>query len=82
MSMKAVHALFDDLGGPAAVARALGVNPSTASEMKRRGSIPGEYWEDIVRDAEQRGLANVTLARIASIHASQRVARRPSREVA
>lgn len=46
--IRSVPELFDRLGGPAAVARLIGKPASTASEMKRRGSIPVEYWPTII----------------------------------
>lgn len=44
----ALDKLFGDLGGGSAVARILGVGASTASEMKRRGSIPIEHWPALI----------------------------------
>lgn len=46
--IRSVPELFDRLGGPAAVARLIGKPASTASEMKRRRSIPVEYWPVII----------------------------------
>lgn len=49
-----IAALFGLLGGTGAAARAMGVRQSTASEMKRRGSIPVAYWRTLIRAAGER----------------------------
>jgi hypothetical protein len=67
--MTSVADIFSALGGPTAVARILGVRPSTASEMKRRGSIPAEYWRDLVLAAERKGVRGIDAATLAEIHA-------------
>ena len=54
--MKDVTTIISDFGGPTAFARAIGVEPSTASEMKRRGSIPVRYWTSIIAAAKKLGL--------------------------
>lgn len=67
--METVTDVFDALGGPAAVSRALSVGSSTASEMKRRGAIPAEYWVALVRAAQESGRVNLTYETLALIHA-------------
>jgi hypothetical protein len=67
--MNTLADIFAAFGGPAAVARILDVGPSTASEMKRRRSIPPEYWLRLVREAERRGLPDITTDALATIHA-------------
>jgi hypothetical protein len=69
VSMKSVSDIFSAFGGPSAVARVLRVKPSTASEMKRRGSIPAEYWRDLVDAAESRAIGGITAMALAEIHA-------------
>lgn len=54
--MESVANIFDALGGNVVAAKALGVNYSTATEMKRRGSIPVQYWERLVREAKPLGV--------------------------
>lgn len=50
--------IITDLGGPSAVARALGVpDYSTVSSWGRRNSIPVNYWPGLLTLAEQRGVA-------------------------
>ncbi|MGO4171591.1 carph-isopro domain-containing protein [Bosea sp. TAF32] len=67
--MRTVADVFDALGGPAAVSRVLSVGGSTASEMKRRGAIPPEYWVMLVDAAQQVGRPDVTYEALAFIHA-------------
>ena len=65
--LRTVANVFDALGGTTAVARALGVGTSTASEIKRRGRIPVEYWEELIGLARKlcvRGLDADALMRI------------------
>jgi hypothetical protein len=47
--MSSVTTIFEVLGGPTKAARLLDVGISTASEMKRRGSIPVKYWPKLVK---------------------------------
>ena len=49
--------LFAKLGGTGAAARAMDVGQSTASEMKRRRSIPVTYWPSLIRAAASKGFA-------------------------
>ena len=67
--MIAIHDIFDVLGGPAAVARELRIKPSTASEMKRRGSIPAEYWAELAAIAERRRHPEINADLLAALHA-------------
>jgi uroporphyrinogen-III synthase len=61
--MNTVAEIIDRLGGGANVARILAVGPSTASEMKRRGSIPPAYWPALLASEKGReiGLTAETL---------------------
>lgn len=72
--MKSVDDIFKEFGGPTAVAGALDIGVSTASEMRRRASIPGRYWHALEKAARSRGKTKVTLETIARIHAQNRVA--------
>ncbi len=67
--MESVAAIFVAFGGSAAVARILNVGPSTASEMKRRASIPAEYWPELVQEASRRGIEGLTLESLATLYA-------------
>jgi hypothetical protein len=46
--------LIDTLGGPAKFGRIIGRGASTASEMKRRESIPVEHWPVLIASPEGR----------------------------
>lgn len=69
-----VAAVFDVMGGVTSVAKMLAVGVSTASEMKRRGRIPAEYWRDIVRAAHKLGHPEITADLLADLHAREPVA--------
>lgn len=77
--MKTVSDIFDLFGGNAAVARVLNVIPSTASEMKRRESVPVEYWPALVDEAKRIGRSDVTLEAIAIVMAEAGARRRLDR---
>jgi hypothetical protein len=62
-----VAEIFDALDGPANVARALGVGQSTASEMKRRRSIPVGHWPALMAAAARRGV-EIDEASLVRIH--------------
>jgi hypothetical protein len=56
------------MGGTTAVARALRVGTSTASEIKRRGRIPAEYWEELIAAAHRLGIVGVDADALVRIH--------------
>jgi hypothetical protein len=66
--MQSVSTIFETLGGPTRVARMLDVGFTTASEMKRRGSIPVKYWPRLVAACESQGIEGVTYQRLVEIH--------------
>jgi hypothetical protein len=66
--MQTVSEIFDAFGGPSSVSRVLGVNPSTASEMKRRKSIPVPYWPLLVQAASERGLSEISYEVLVRAH--------------
>lgn len=68
-TIKRVADVFEIMGGTTAMARVLAVGVSTASEIKRRGRIPAEYWRDIVRTAAERGHPEITADLLARLHA-------------
>lgn len=70
--LKSVADIFEVMGGTTAMARVLAVGISTASEIKRRGRIPTEYWRDIVRAAATRGHPEITAELLADLHARDR----------
>lgn len=71
-----VFALF---GSNVKLAEALTVGPSTVSEMKRRNSIPVEYWPALVEAARSLDKNDLTLERMAIVSA-EAAKRRPVRE--
>jgi len=66
-----IDTLFDRLGGASAVARLIGKGASTASEMKRRGSIPVRYWGPIL-DSETGREYRLTPADMVRLNTSRR----------
>lgn len=64
--MRTVVDLFETFGGPAAVGRIIARRASTASEMKRRRSVPTRYWPALISAAREKGidLDEATLVRI------------------
>ena len=44
----------------------LSIEYGTAKAMRRRSSIPPEYWLAMVRSADARGIAEVTLEALAA----------------
>ena len=64
-----VPELIDAFGGPTGFAKVIEKNPSTASEMKRTGSIRVPYWPAIVAAAAANPkIKGVTLESIAKMH--------------
>ncbi|WP_416339776.1 carph-isopro domain-containing protein [Paracoccus sp. (in: a-proteobacteria)] len=59
---------MDAFGGTAAFGRVLGKGQSTASEMKRRGSIPVAHWPRIIMAARECGIAGVTPDLLMRLH--------------
>lgn len=51
--MTTVESIFQAFGGPAAVAKAIGVTTEHAASMRRRRSIPVRYWPALL---EKSGL--------------------------
>lgn len=71
--MKTVGNLFDDLGGSSAVAKGIGVGQSTASEMRRRNSIPVKHWPKLISFAASRG-KTIDAAMLVTIHVGGEIA--------
>jgi hypothetical protein len=66
-----VPELIDAFGGPTAFSVVIGKNPSTASEMKRSGSIKPGYWPKIVEAAASRGIRGVTYEHLTMMHVDE-----------
>lgn len=65
--MNSLKDLVDEFGGTTAFAASIQVNVSTASEMKRRGSVPVRYWPLLIAAAGERGLP-LTYDQLVAIH--------------
>lgn len=50
-----VFDIFREIGGPTKFAKAMGLKPSAASEMKRRNSIPVPYWPELIKVMKAEG---------------------------
>lgn len=46
--MRSVAEIIDRFGGNSKFAAVIGKGPSTASEMRRRKSIPVDYWPKLI----------------------------------
>lgn len=69
--LNSVDDVFTAFGGPTTVARALALKSvSTASEMRRRRSIPVDYWQRLVEVAPDFGVAGLTYEKLVSMHTS------------
>lgn len=64
------------------MADALSVGTSTVSEMKRRKSIPVEYWPALVDAARGKGREDLTLEKLAIISADAARRRKMAKEAA
>lgn len=54
------------------LAREVGVDYQTARQWHLRNSIPSEYWCDLVRVAQERGLDQISVDLLATIKAAER----------
>jgi hypothetical protein len=75
--MLTVEAIFDAYGGPAALARAIGVTTEHAASMRRRKSIPVRYWPALLDVAQTRpALRHITSEALVAVSAARRRTRR------
>lgn len=63
--------IIDLWSSRAELAREVGVDYQTARQWHLRNSIPSEYWCDLVRAAQERGL-EVSVDLLATIKATER----------
>ena len=63
-----VDRVIDALGGTNGVAEALGLNPSTVSSWRARGSIPADRWLDLAGLADGKCLGGLTVQTLAVLH--------------
>ncbi len=67
--MKTIPEFIEALGGNAEISRRLGKrNTSTVSEMKRRSSIPNQYWPAFIELAAEKGLKGVDANYLLTLH--------------
>ncbi|MDO6966948.1 carph-isopro domain-containing protein [Rhizobium alvei] len=78
--IETVDDIVSVLGGNASMARVICKGPSAVSEMKRRDSIPVEYWPAIVAECATLGRDDITLEAIATVMANAAMRRRGGRE--
>lgn len=67
--MNTVEDVFLSFDGTSALASALQVKLSAASEMRRRGSIPVRYWPRLVDAARERNVDGISYDVLVHIHA-------------
>ena len=72
--MNTIPDLIDAFGGNTKFGAVIGKNGSTASEMKRRGSIPIEYWPAIIRAANERGFIGIDNDKLVALHLREKAA--------
>lgn len=75
-----IQSVFPVFGKLADMARVLEVGPSTVSEMRRRNSIPVEYWPRLVEEAERIGRNDLTLEKLVEVTAEQARKQKLSRQ--
>ncbi|QUS40596.1 hypothetical protein RPMA_18440 [Tardiphaga alba] len=66
--MNTIDEVFAAFSGTSAFAAALGLNLSTASEMRRRSSIPVRYWPKLVDAARERAIDGITFDTLVAMH--------------
>jgi hypothetical protein len=69
------RAVIDRFGGVAAFADATGMQPNTAKVARQRNSLSVQWFAKVARVAEDRGLSDVTLERLAELAEERRSAR-------
>lgn len=60
LDMDSIESLFAQFDGPKGIARVIGKGHSTASEMKRRRSIPVEYWRMLIESEKGQEIGLTT----------------------
>jgi hypothetical protein len=68
LAMNTVNDIFLELGGTGAVAKAISVGHSTASEMRRRQSIPVKYWPALIDHAQACGKPEIDTDMLVRVH--------------
>lgn len=71
--MNTIDEVFAGFSGTSAFAAAMGLNLSTASEMRRRSSIPVRYWPKLVEAARERGIEGISFDSLVAMHVPEQV---------
>jgi hypothetical protein len=71
-NLNSFQAVIEAFGGPTKYAAAIGVRGFHAQSMSTRDSIPPAYWDDTVSAASERGIAGVTLKKLAELAKAKR----------
>ncbi|MBR0693617.1 carph-isopro domain-containing protein [Bradyrhizobium lablabi] len=71
---KTISELIDAFGGATKFAEVIDKIPSTASEMKRSGSIRPRYWPKIIEAAAARGIEGVSPESLMQMHLNEEAA--------
>lgn len=66
--MNSIPDIIDEIGGSSKLAEWLHIKPSTASEMKRRQSIPVKYWPSLVDQCRDHGIRGVNYDKLVELH--------------
>jgi hypothetical protein len=64
--------LIDKMGGPAAFGRAVGMEPNSAKQARRRNSLSPQWFAPAVEAAQEKGLDDVTVERLVEWAAERR----------
>lgn len=66
--MLTVDDIFKEFGGPAEMGRVIGKTTEHAASMRRRGSIPVDYWPKIIEAARERGIEIISHETLVGAH--------------
>jgi len=66
--VRSIDEIFDMVGGPTEVGRAVGVSRQAANNFRVRRSIPSHYWGRLVRYAQRNKLSGINVIALTNIH--------------
>ncbi len=69
--IKSYTAAINILGGPAVVAKALGVGYNNVHVLRVRDRLPPKYWIDVIALARKKSVRGITLKRFAELAKKQ-----------
>ncbi len=70
--MTCIESFFQAFAGPANFGRAIGVSTEHAAQMRRRRSIPADYWPRLIEAARERGIDGITFESLAEARPARR----------